>query len=199
VALAALGGAIVVTGPIQAKPRAARPQAAASGCSELGEILFAALGEYALPTDNFSSEKPEVPDFPEGKKHDRLMPIRRNSGDVWLSGWKGLHPKVEHVDRWFDTHLSSAASCLRNMPEGHSQFGRLFANWSDKKAAPAERTRSDAWTYRVSLPVLDKSGMHALVFYESYGPGLAGGTSFVYVERAGSGWRKVGERLLTNS
>ena len=200
VALAVLVGALMVEHPVEAKPGALHARAADSKCNELGQILFAALGDYALRTDKISLKKPEVPGFPKGPPGEsRLVPIQRNTPEVWHSGWKGRPPAEALVSRWFEAPVSSVSSCLQARADGDVPFGRVFPNWSDNNVSLAQRSRSYSWTFRVSEPVLDKRGTHALVFYEMYRPGLGGGTEFVHIQRTSSGWRKIGERLLSNS
>lgn len=186
--------------PVEAKPGALHARAADAKCDELGQILFAALGEYGLPTDKISLEKPEIPVSPEGPPGEsRLVPIQRNTADVWHSGWKGRSPGQALVSRWFDAPVLSVGSCVQARPDGDVPLARAFPNWSSNNVSPAQRNRSYSWTFKVSKPVLDRARKHALVFYEMYRRGLGGGTGFIYVERTASGWRKVGERLLSNS
>lgn len=184
---------------VEAKPPALHSPSAHSECNELEQILFAALGEYALPTDKISFDKPDPPLVPEGPPGEsRLVPIRRNTAGVWHNGWKGHSPGKALVRRWAETPVSSVGSCTHMRPGGDLSFARVFSNWGSNASA-SQQNRSYSWTFRVSKPILDKTGTHALIFYEMYRAGLGGGTGLIYVERTGSIWRKVGERLLSNS
>jgi hypothetical protein len=198
--LAALGSMVVPSGQVQAKPSSATWRPAHSVCNELGEILFAALGEHALPTDMISFNKPEVPATAEGGPgNSRPVPVGRSTADVWHSGWRGQPPSDALVRRWSEAPFASIASCFDTSAHGDVPLGHLFPNWSANNASPADRSRSYRWTFRVSNPVLDKTGTHALIFSEVFRRGgLGGGTGFYHLERTSSGWKKVGERVLSN-
>jgi hypothetical protein len=198
--LAALGSLLTPHGRAQGSPSSAPSRAVYPTCNELGQILFAALGEYALPTDNISLKKPERALLPEGPPGEsKLVPIQRNTAGAWHSGWKGQPPGDALVGRWLEAPASSVASCLHARAKDDAPLSTVFPNWSGNNVSPAERNRSYSWTFRVSNPVLDNTGTHALIFYEMFRRGgVGGGTGFVQVERTGSGWKKVGERLLSN-
>jgi hypothetical protein len=159
------------------------------------------LGEYALPTDNISLRKPEGALVPEGLPGESgLVPIQRSTARAWHSGWKGQPPGDALVARWLEAPASSVAFCLRPEAKDDVPLSTVFPNWSGNNVSPAERNRSYSWTFRVSNPVLDNTGTHALIFYEMFRRGgLGGGTELVHVERTRSGWRKVGEKVLSNS
>lgn len=151
----------------------------ARGCRYALPILEALTPDlYEHGFDNFV-----VRDAPKAGKNESNAVV----------GWQGASPSRTFVRSWFEQSPGSITECIA----GNEFKGRPILSVEAEKSRRAQaRSVSSDMFIRISKPVLDRDGRHALVFYLSEGASGGGHGQFYYLERKGARWEVTGRRVL---
>lgn len=188
---------VVVLGfsPEQNVHAASGKPSSSSRCTEAGLILSAAIEREAHRTDNLLRSAPEHPQEVTNSRPPKLVRLTDTSY-VWTTDWSGNQPSRDLVRRWLTARYISISQCFRPA-RSQRRIGDLpgFANYrsiANDKAPP--------FVIHATAPVFDESGTYALIYYSTAVKEFLGGRDvFALVRKSGSGWKRVGFRVLAVS
>lgn len=115
------------------------------------------------------------------------------------SGWTAVAPSAALLARFAKTPLKSALTCENTRAEVTEAGAKVVDGAATAQLLKPPPSKESPFVHRISRPVIDSDGRHALVLVAISRAGLAGGERLMLLERKGPSWAVTSVKVLSFS